>query len=101
MEENLLKIIEHYGLWEQLKYIQTEYYELTEAIFDKEYDEYSYFGGEDRYKNHVAEEIADIMVMLKQLQYHYEITDKEVEKVMKYKIKRQLERIENEQEQLQ
>lgn len=96
MEEDLLKIIEHYGLWEQLKYIQTEYYELTEAIFDKEYVEYSYFGGEDRYKNHVVEEIADIMVMLKQFQYHYEITDKEVEKVMKYKIKRQLERIENE-----
>lgn len=43
-----------------------------------------------------VEEIADITVMLKQFQYYYGIEDKEIEEVMKYKIDRQLERIENE-----
>ena len=36
------------------------------------------------------------MVMLKQFQYFYEITDKNIEDIMKQKISRQLERIENE-----
>jgi hypothetical protein len=34
--------------------------------------------------------------MLKQFQYYYEIPDEEIERIMKYKIKRQLERIEEE-----
>lgn len=44
----------------------------------------------------IAEEIADVMVMLKKFQYFYEITDKDIEDIMKQKISRQLERIENE-----
>ena len=35
--------------------------------------------------------------MLKQFQYYYEISDEEIEDVMKYKVQRQLERIENEE----
>ena len=34
--------------------------------------------------------------VLKQFQYFYEITDKNIEDIMKQKISRQLERIENE-----
>lgn len=44
--------------------------------------------------DHIAEEIADIMVMLKQFQYYYGISDEEIEDIMKFKINRQLERIE-------
>lgn len=97
MIEDLLKIVNHYGIDKQLKYIHTEYFELDEAILDCEYNG-CYFGEEyDRaYENHIAEEIADIMVMLKQFQYYYEITDKTIENIMKEKVQRQLERIDKE-----
>lgn len=92
MKEDLLKIINHYGINKQLKYIHTEYYELDEAIWDYiTRDENMY-----RDREHIAEEIADILVMLKQFQYYYGIEDKDIVKIMRYKIKRQLERIDKE-----
>ena len=36
MKENLLKIINHYGVMPQLKYFQSEVFELNESIFEKE-----------------------------------------------------------------
>lgn len=93
MKDKLLQIINHYGTIEQLKYIHSEYYELDEAIILKEV----YGSKRDKaLERHIAEEISDIMVMLKQFQHYYEITDEEIEKVMEYKINRQLERIEKE-----
>ena len=91
MKEVLLKIINHYGIKHQLKYIHSEYFELDEAII-KYYDveELGFTRG------NIIGEIADIMVMLKQFQYYYKIEDKQVEDIMKYKIKRQLERIDKE-----
>lgn len=94
MKEDLLKIIEHYGINKQLKYIHSEYYELDEAILANWYD---IDGVTDvGYVEHIREEIADVLVMLKQIQYYYEIPDEEIENVMKYKIERQLKRIEDE-----
>jgi NTP pyrophosphatase (non-canonical NTP hydrolase) len=97
MKDKLLQIINHYGIDKQLKYIHSEYYELDEAIinlFNEEYIEYPEI--EESHKKHITEEIADVMVMLKQFQYYYGITDKQIEDVMNYKIDRQLERIEKE-----
>lgn len=97
MKEDLLKIINHYGIKHQLKYIHNEYFELDEAIVDYWHEEYDYYDKVENYhKKHIAEEIADVMVMLKQFQYLYEIKDKQIEDIMKYKIKRQLERIDKE-----
>lgn len=97
MKEDLLKIINHYGIKHQLKYIHNEYFELDEAIVDYWHEEYDYYEQAENYhKKHIAEEIADVMVMLKQFQYLYEIKDKQIEDIMKYKIKRQLERIDKE-----
>lgn len=87
---DLLKIVNHYTLMKQLKYIHSEYFELDEAIFDYEIVNYS---NSNYLKEHIAEEIADIMVMLKQFQYYYGISDEQIEDIMKFKIKRQLERI--------
>ena len=76
MKENLLKIINHYGINKQLKYIHSEYFELDEAILDYQKSGW-YFDDEDckdikkEYKTHIAEELADVMVMLKQFQYYY------------------------------
>ena len=96
MKEKLLKIIEHYGEEKQLKYIHTEYFELDEAILNYWNDETYYEEVERNDKEHIAEEIADVMVMLKQFQYNYEITDEQIEGIMNYKINRQLERIKKE-----
>lgn len=98
MKEDLLKIINHYGLMEQLKYIHSEYFELDEAIFE----ERAYQMQESEvlptnyYINNIIGEIADVMVMLRQIQYYYGILDEDVEVVMNYKIGRQLDRIRNE-----
>jgi NTP pyrophosphatase (non-canonical NTP hydrolase) len=103
MKEDLLKIINHYGVMPQLKYFQSEVFELNEAII--RYEEFNnHIGDLEVYdidetelkKEHITEEIADVMVMLKQFQYYYGIEDKEIEEVMKYKIERQLKRIKNE-----
>lgn len=37
MESDLLKIVNHYGLMKQLKYIHSEYFELDEAIINGEW----------------------------------------------------------------
>lgn len=97
MKEDLLKIINYYGVLKQLKYIHTEYFELDEAIMDLEYTDEML--ANIFQLDHIAEEIADVMVMLKQFQYYFRIDDEQVEKIMNEKIERQLERIKNEQEQ--
>ena len=47
----------------------------------------------DPRREHVIEEIADVMVMLKQIQLNYNIKTDDIKEVMKFKIERQLERI--------
>lgn len=88
--QDLEKIIEHYGINNQLKKFNEETYELVEAILT--------FGVENHYKslNHVIEEMGDVYVVLKQLQVYYGIPDSEIEDIMKFKVDRQLCRIESE-----
>ena len=94
MREDLLKIINNYGIDNQLKYIHSEYFELDEAII--KYEDYAYYDYEYGVgRKHIAEEIADVICMLKQFQYYYDIEDSEIEKIMLEKIQRQLERIQN------
>ena len=98
MKDKLLEIINHYRVIPQLKYFQSEVFELVEAVINRElhwnYDtEIQDIKPLDK---HIAEEIADCMVMLKQFQYYYGITDEEIINNMQFKIKRQLERIKNE-----
>ncbi len=97
MKEKLLEIINHYGLMKQLKYIHSEYFELDESMINYLDDECNYYSQvEESHVRHIAEEIADVMVMLKQFQYNHEITDEQIEDIMNYKIDRQLKRIEEE-----
>ena len=85
MRDKLLYIIKYYGLYNTLKYIHTEYFELDESIIYFEND----MGTIDR----VKEELSDCLCMLKQIQYYYDIKDSEVEKVIEYKLDRQIKRI--------
>jgi hypothetical protein len=100
MKKELLEIINHYGLAKQLKYIHSEYFELDEAIIQREYPaiarDHKPYELIEFEKAHIIEEIADIMVMLKQFQYYYGIEDSEIEKIMLEKIDRQLKRIDEE-----
>lgn len=98
MKDKLLQIVNHYGIKHQLKYIHSEYFELDEAITQREYqtkDKKPYELVEFE-KAHIIEEIADIEVMLDQFKAYYDIGQEEINKVKDYKIKRQLERIKNE-----
>ena len=95
MKEDLLKIINYYGVLPQLKYFQSEVFELNEAVVIREQEE-SPSSYTDKLEEHIAEEIADVMVMLEQFRLYYDIPTEEIRKAMEYKIKRQIERIENE-----
>lgn len=91
MNDKLKQIIEHYGVAHQLKYFQSEVYELTEAIL------WAYLTPDTWHdKEHIAEEIADVMVMLKQFQLYYDIGDEEIKDIMEFKIDRQIGRIKDE-----
>lgn len=92
MKKDLLKIVSFYGIRNQLKYIHSEYFELDEAVMSAEFSS-SMMRSDVR---HIAEEISDIQVMLKQIQYYYGITDDEIRNVMQEKIERQLQRINEE-----
>ena len=101
MKKDLLKIITHYGVMPQLKYIHSEYFELDESILDYEksgwdFSDESCEDIERDYRHHIAEEISDVMVMLKQIQYYYDIEDKQIEDIMKFKIERTIRRMEEE-----
>lgn len=96
MEEELKKIIEYYGIMPQLKYIHSEYFELDEAIID-----FECYGSRVKPTSHIAEEIADVMVMLEQFRLYYGISSMQITEIMQQKIERQLKRIKEENEKKQ
>ena len=102
MKEIALEVINHYGVLPQLKYFQSEIFELNEAIITYEKSEEESCRSSisvtrlAQEREHIAEEIADVRFMLRQFQEFYGITDEEIEKVEIFKGTRQLERIEKE-----
>ena len=99
MSEKLLKIINHYGVMHQLKYFQSEVFELNEAIIRNEEADYNFYEREmvdTEYIKHVTEELADVEVMLLQFKEYYHIDGNEILKIMNEKIDRQLKRMEGE-----
>ena len=99
MKNDLLKIIKHYGERHQQKKLNEEVFELIEAIRDYEED-YIKVDCDDYFtqhlKKHIEEEFADVMVLLSQIKYYYELDSERIKKIMEEKIVRQLERIKNE-----
>lgn len=96
MKEDLLKIINNYGVLPQLKHFNSEVFELNEAIIREE--------TKREFKNtrlnteHIAEEIADVFNLVEQFMYYYDIDIKDVIEIKHQKIHRQMERIENEKD---
>lgn len=98
MKNNYLEIIEHYGVNNQRRKLMEEVYELEEALINanlKESIEYAIplteiIGA----REHIAEEIADVLVLIRQFQYYYDLSTMEIEKQVDYKVDRQLKRME-------
>ena len=80
MENKLLTIFNTYGKSHQVSKLLEEVGEFIETVMNED-------------KENMVQEMADCMVMLKQFQYYYGITDEEIINNMQFKIKRQLERI--------
>ena len=98
MNEKLKMIINHYGVNSQQRQFFEEVFEFNESIIKKEIE--NTFGEttikmDENNLKHIAEEMADVMVMLKQFQLYYDISTEEIEKIMQYKIDRQIKRIED------
>ena len=94
MKEDYLKRINYFGIEKQKRKFGEECDELKEAI--SEYETLKeYVGGAKmkQLKEHIAEEIADNLALLKQFQLFYEIEDDEIKKWLKFKNKRTNERI--------
>lgn len=104
MKDSLLQIINNYGILSQLKYFQSEVFELGEAIIDYEHDTGLRLDADDNWyyghksKDHIAEEIADVLNMVEQFMYYYDIDIKDVIEIKHKKINRQLERLNNEKD---
>lgn len=108
MEEKLLKIINHYGVNNQQRKLQEEVFELQEAIYDYETTYYEPYTDsiEERsvsekeqkepLRKHIAEELADVMVLLEQFKLYYDISSEEITNIFWGKVDRQLKRIEEE-----
>ena len=94
MKKKLLQIIRHYGINNQLRKFSEENFELIEAIHKLENSDamLKVLGGTTFIKN-IKEEIADNLVLLSQFILYYEIDLDEIEKIFKYKVNRQLERM--------
>lgn len=98
MKDKEERIIEHYGVIPQLKYMQTEMFEFIEAVFDYENlykDNWTELPNEDdeEYKQHIEEEYADLTMMLEQIKAYYNLNEGNIQKIKEQKIERQLERI--------
>lgn len=81
MKEQLEAIIEHYGKDNQIRKVIEELDELKEAL------------NENHTKDHIIEEMADVLVMLTQLALIYDIDPEVVDDMMEYKIDRTIERM--------
>ena len=62
---DLMKVIEHFGLSNQLKKLVEEVYELVEAILTDTGDEASI--------DHIKEEYSDVSLVLNQIKEYFEI----------------------------
>lgn len=82
-DEKLEKICQHYGIRKQIKKLSEEVFELQEAVIDNEWDV-------DGNTDHIAEELADVMVLWAQITLHYDIPTQTVQGIMEEKVERQL-----------
>lgn len=89
MKDKLLKIIGHYGAIEQRKKLCEEFMELQDELYS------TYILGEG-YSDDLLSEIADVLVLIFQFVVECGIEANQIKGEMMFKINRQLERINEE-----
>lgn len=85
MNERIKTIADHYGLNNQMMQAIEEMGELTQAIVKV------FRNGLDNERDNLIEELADVEIMIEQLDYL--LGDNQIEKIKEYKVNRQLNRI--------
>lgn len=101
MKEKERQIINFYGVFHQLKYMQTEMFELIEAVFDYE-NQVPYCDAIldkdviNHFKKHIEEEYADLTMMLEQFKEYYQLDEDNIQRIKEQKIERQLKRLKEE-----
>ena len=88
----LEKAIRHYGVENQLGVLCEESAELIQAI-----SKYKRYKDDIETKQHIAEEIADVLIMIDQAKIILDIKDYEIECYRQYKLQRLEKRIINEE----
>lgn len=86
MKDEKLKIINYYGIRNQLKKLSEEVYEFQEAVLMDD-------SGEEALK-HIIEEYADVELVLEQFKEYYELNNVDIVEMKVKKAMRTLERIE-------
>ena len=89
------KIADHYGLQHQLNKTNEELAELIQAI--QNYSIKLALQDDDISVSHMVEEMADVKVMIAQLEYLLEL-EEEVNDMVEFKLNRQMDRIKLEKE---
>lgn len=79
--KKLLKIFNYFGERNQLKKLNEETYELCEAILSKDD------------KEHITEEVSDVLIMLGQIILAYDLDNNKINEIVDSKIERTLLRI--------
>lgn len=91
-----MDIIEYFGVHNQMKKLNEECFEFLEAVDNYE-DELTFHltdkVGENMLRDHVIEEMGDILTILTQFIEKYEILQEELDPYMDFKLQRTLDRI--------
>ena len=94
--EEIESILSHYGIRHQIRKFAEEAYELQEAVIEQETLQ-DYTAQKGNFDNeHVAEELADVLVVWSQIRLHYNISRDKIAEIVNAKINRQIKRIEDE-----
>ena len=94
--KSYLDVIEYFGVRNQMKKLNEECFEFLEAVDNYE-DELAFHltdkVGENMLRDHVIEEMGDILTILTQFIEKYEILQEELDPYMDFKLQRTLDRI--------
>ena len=88
MDDNLLKIINHYGVCEQLKKLSGKIYYLQEKILLGIGDNLSLYN--------IIKAREDVEILLRQIDLYFDINYNDLTRGMVEKVNKQIERINNE-----
>lgn len=86
------KAIKKYGVEKQLLVCMEELAELVQAISKMER-----YPDDEKYKEHLVEEMSDVLICLDYLALIYEIDESKIDEIWSKKLKRLKERMKNEE----